>query len=58
MTHFWPGAEDSPPPWMSSLTRPAFIRVSEEHWAEWAAWAADLERIAAGRDGEAVDGTA
>ena len=49
MAHFYPSEWDSPPPWMSSLTRPAFIRVSDEDWAEWTAALAE-------RDGEA-DGT-
>ena len=43
--YFWPGLEDMPPPWMSSLTRPAFIRVSEEDLAEWTA------ALAGDRDG-------
>ena len=51
MAHFYPGAEDSPPPWMSSLTRPAFIRVSDEDWDEWTA------ALTVERDGEAGDGT-
>jgi hypothetical protein len=38
---------------MSSLTRPAFIRVSDEDWAEYAA---ALAPPAAERDGE-PDGT-
>ena len=54
MTHFYPGPQDSPPPWMSSLTRPAFIRVSDEDWAEYRA---ALEEAEPERDGEAGDGT-